>query len=244
MTVADADRKPYSKNGRSFLKMKELVAATGVAKSTILLYVNTGLLPQPVRTQPNMAYYHPLCIERVGFIKHVQKRHRLPLKAIKGLIREMDRGRDVTALVALQADLFGAHGKQISKAAFCRTTGLDAAQTDALCRARLLIPMADGHFDAEDLAIGRQLKKGLDLGVSIEMLAFYPEMADRIVEKEIVLRRRHTKRLAYEQDAALTLELTRMARSLRAYVIDRIMQKRLIAFKGLKNRPRQTGEDP
>ncbi len=31
-----------------------------------------------------------------------------------------------------------------------------------------------------------------------------------------------------------------MARSLRTYVIDRIMQKRLIAFKGLKNR--KTGE--
>jgi DNA-binding transcriptional MerR regulator len=83
------------------MKMKALVDAAGVAKSTILLYVNTGLLPEPVRTQPNMAYYHPVCVERIGFIKQVQKRHRLPLKAIKGLIREMDRGRDVTALVAL-----------------------------------------------------------------------------------------------------------------------------------------------
>ena len=242
--MAGADNRPHTKNGRSFLKMKELVAATGVAKSTILLYVNTGLLSQPIRTQPNMAYYHPLCVERVGFIKQVQKRHRLPLKAIKGLIREMDRGRDVGALVELQADLFSHHGSQVGKPAFCRSTGLSELQVDALCRARLLVPMADGRFDAEDQAIGRLLKRGFDLGLSMEALAFYPAMADAIVDKEIELRSRHTAALTYEQDAALTLELTRMARSLRAYVIDRVMQQRLIAFKGLKDRHHQTGEEP
>ena len=49
--------KPQTQNGRPFLKMREVVNATGVPKSTIILYVNTGLLPQPVRTQRNMAYY-------------------------------------------------------------------------------------------------------------------------------------------------------------------------------------------
>ena len=244
MTGAGTGNRPTTKQGRPFLKMKELVGATGVAKSTILLYVNSGLLPQPVRTQPNMAYYDPLCVARVGLIKRIQKRHRLPLKAIKGLIREMDRGRDVAALVELQADLFGHRGKPMSKAAFCRATGLNAIQTDALCRARLLIPMADSRFDAEDQAIGRLLKKGFDLGLSIQALAFYPQLADTIVEREIALRGECTRGLAYEQDAAVTLELARMARSLRAYVIDRVMQKRLITFQGLTERAPQTGEEP
>ncbi len=239
--MADKASSPMTKNGRSFLKMKALVDATGVPKSTILLYVNTGLLPQPVRTQPNMAYYNPVCVERIRFIKQAQKRHRLPLKAIKGLIREMDNGRDVAALVALQADLFGTQGKEMGQTAFCRATGLSDKQAEALCRTRLIVPMADGCFDAEDQAIGRLLKKGFDLGLSIEALAFYPEMADAIVDKEIALRSRYTEALTFEQDAALTLELTRMARSLRTYVIDRVMQKRLIAFNGLKNRKRQTG---
>jgi hypothetical protein len=132
----------------------------------------------------------------------------------------------------------------VGRTAFCRATGLSEAQTDALCRARLLIPMEDGRFDAEDQVIGRLLKKGLDLGLGAETLAFYPQLAEAMVEKEIALRSRCTETLAYEQDAALTLELTRMARSLRTYVIDRIMQKRLIAFNGLKNRQRQPGEKP
>lgn len=233
--------KPKTENGRPFLKMKELVNATSVPKSTIILYVNTGLLPQPVRTQRNMAYYHPSSVDRVGFIKHAQRRYRLPLKAIKGLLKEMDKGRDVAPLVELQTTLFGSRGRQMGTAAFCKKTGLSNDQVDAICQAHLLIPMGDGRFDAEDLAIGRLLKKGLDLGMALSDLRFYPELAERMVDKEISLRRKYTATLAYEKDAILTLELTRMARSLRSYVIDRSMQKRLIRFKGLKNKNPQTG---
>lgn len=218
--------------------MKAVVNATGVPKSTIILYVNTGLLPQPVRTHPNMAYYHPSCVERVAFIKQVQARHRLPLAAIKGLLKEMDNGRDVGPLVELQASLFGSRGRCMDSSAFYKSTGLNADQVNELCEARILVTMADGRFDAEDQAMGRMLKKGFDLGMTVADLAFYPDLADIMVEKEIALRLKYTEALSFENDAAMTLELTRMARALRVYVIDRIMQKRLISFKGLKNQTR------
>jgi DNA-binding transcriptional MerR regulator len=235
-----SSKKPQTDGGEPYLKMKELVDTTGVPKSTLLLYVNTGLLPQPLRTRRNMAYYHPSCVERVAFIKQAQTRHRLPLAAIKGLLKEMDNGRDVGPLVELQTTLFGSRGRRIGKAAFCSATGLRADQVDDLCEARILVPLADGRFDAEDQAMGRLIKKGFDLDMTVADLVFYPDLADRMVKKEIALRRKFTETLSFEKDAAVTLELTRMARSLRTYVIDRIMQKRLIAFKGLKNR--KTGE--
>lgn len=229
-------QKPQTPEGRPYLKMKELVAATGVPKSTLILYVNNGLLPDPVRTQRNMAYYHPASVERVAFIKKAQIRHRLPLAAIKGLLKEMDRGRDVGPLMELQATLFESRGRRLGKTAFCRSTGLREDQVTALCDARVLLPMADGRFDAEDQAMGRLLKKGLDSGLQVSDLAFYPRLADAIIDHEITLRRTYTAGLSYEKDAALTLELARMARALRAYVIDRVMQRRLIAFKGLRDR--------
>ena len=102
--------------------------------------------------------------------------------------------------------------------------------------ARLLVPLEDGRFDREDVAVGKLLKAGLDLGFKIEELTFYPRLADEIVAKELDLRLRHTRDLSFEEDAALTLEMTPVARGLRAYIIDRIMQRRLIAFKGLKNK--------
>lgn len=228
--------KPQTEDGRPFLKMKALVDAAGVPKSTILLYVAKGLLPQPVRTQPNMAYYHPDCVSRVAFIKQVQTRHRLPLTAIKGLLNEMDNGRDVAPLVELQTTLFGAHGRLISESAFRRATGLTGDQVAMLKAAHILLSVNDDRYDAEDVAVGRLLKRAFDQGLAIEELAFYPALAEAMVESEIALRDKYTRDLTFERNAAVTLELTRIVRGLRAYVIDRAMQKRLIAFKGLKNR--------
>jgi predicted DNA-binding transcriptional regulator AlpA len=48
MMGASSD-KPQTDSGEPYLKMKDLVDATGVPKST-LIHVNTGLLPQPMRT--------------------------------------------------------------------------------------------------------------------------------------------------------------------------------------------------
>ncbi len=68
---------------RGGLKMQELVAATGVPKSTILHYLKEGLLPKPYKTCWNMAYYLPACVERITFIKMLQGKYRLSLAMIK-----------------------------------------------------------------------------------------------------------------------------------------------------------------
>jgi hypothetical protein len=105
-----------------------------------------------------------------------------------------------------------------------------------LKRERILLSVTEDQYDAEDLAVGRLLKKAFDQGLTIEDLAFYPAMAEAMVEREIALREKYTRALSFARDAVVTLELTRIVRGLRTYVIDRAMQKRLIAFKGLKNR--------
>jgi DNA-binding transcriptional MerR regulator len=216
--------------------MKDLVVATGIPKSTILLYVNKGLLPEPVRPGANVAYYHPDCVERIAFIKRIQSSHRLPLAAIKGLLKEMDRGKDVHTLLDLQTLLFaGSRSACLDVAGIVAETGLSTAQVEALVQARLLVPLEDGRFDPEDVAVAKLLRTGLALGFEIDELSFYPKLADEIVAREIDLRQRHTRELSFDEDAAMTLEMTRLARGLRAYIIDRVMQRRLIVFKGLKN---------
>ncbi|MCG8634816.1 MAG: MerR family transcriptional regulator [Desulfobacterales bacterium] len=216
------------------LKMKELADATGVAKSTILLYVNKGLLPLPVKTSPNMAYYDPLCIDRIAFIRKVQSTHRLPLAAIKGLLKEMDKGRDVTPLLELQSTVFGSSTGKMDARAFTGASGLTKQQLQELCGLGLIMPLEQDLFDEQDLELARQLKSCMDRGMVPEDLSFYPKFAKKIVEAEISLREAYTRGLGFRENAALTLELTRMARGLRAYVIDRTLQKELIGFKGLK----------
>jgi len=231
--MVDSDPKSVIKNNSSLLKMKQLADATGVAKSTILLYVKKGLLPAPVKTSPNMAYYDPVCIEKIAFIKKVQSSHRLPLAAIKGLIREMDQGRDIAPLLELQSMLFGAAGEKMDKEHFCKAAGLTNFQVATLCRLELLSPLEKNGFDDQDLAVAKLLKECLDLGVAPADLAFYPVFAKQIVDSEILLRETYTKNLGFRENAGFTLELTRLARGLRPYIIDRTLTKNLLEFKGL-----------
>ncbi len=82
-------------SGPAAFKMQDLVQATGVPKSTILHYLNEGLLPEPVKTSRNMAYYSPACVERITFIKVMQSKYRLSLAMIKQLLQEGSVGPEI-----------------------------------------------------------------------------------------------------------------------------------------------------
>lgn len=79
-------------SGPAALKMQDLVQATGIPKSTILHYLNEGLLPEPVKTSRNMAYYSPACVERISFIKVMQSKYRLSLAIIKKFLQDGSAG--------------------------------------------------------------------------------------------------------------------------------------------------------
>jgi DNA-binding transcriptional MerR regulator len=68
------------------LKMSELAEASGVSAGTIKHYLREGLLPEPVRTSRNMAYYPPDFVERVRLIKQLQEERFMPLKVIKSVL--------------------------------------------------------------------------------------------------------------------------------------------------------------
>ena len=70
------------------LKMSELAEQSGVSAGTIKHYLREGLLPEPVRTSRNMAYYPPEFVERIRLIKRLQEDRFMPLRLIKGVIDE------------------------------------------------------------------------------------------------------------------------------------------------------------
>jgi DNA-binding transcriptional MerR regulator len=75
-------------NPDGMLKMSELAAQSGVSAGTIKHYLREGLLPEPVRTSRNMAYYPPEFVERIRLIKRLQEDRFMPLRLIKGVIDE------------------------------------------------------------------------------------------------------------------------------------------------------------
>jgi DNA-binding transcriptional MerR regulator len=70
------------------LRIGELAEASGVPVPTIKHYLREGLLPEPVKTSRNMAYYPPEFVERIGLIKRLQEERYMPLRAIKALLDE------------------------------------------------------------------------------------------------------------------------------------------------------------
>ena len=75
-------------NENGLLKMKELAEASGVSAGTIKHYLREGLLPEPVKTSRNMAYYPPEFVERIKLIKQLQEERFMPLKHIKSMLDE------------------------------------------------------------------------------------------------------------------------------------------------------------
>ena len=213
------------------LKMQDLVAATGVPKSTILHYLNEGLLPEPVKTSRNMAYYSPACVERITFIKVMQGKYRLSLAIVKQLLQDGKVGPELEPLLELRSVIFGRPEDQglLDLEAFCQATGLLAPEVEALQEAGLLLSLEPDRFDAEDLVIGRLLKGLRELGLAPAEASFYPRLAREIVDHEMAIRDRLVKGLSLEDNAALTLELTQGARALRPYIIDRMFQLRVMS---------------
>jgi DNA-binding transcriptional MerR regulator len=221
------------------LKMSELAAATGVPKSTVLYYLGQGLLPEPSKTSPNMAYYDPACVERIRLIQQMRARHRLTLSEIKRCLEDKSRGKDLGVYLELNEEIFGPGGPRrlLDAKAFCRETGLGSGQLNELQRAHLLLPLEEGRFDAEDVRMGRMYRDAFDFGIQAEDLAYYAELGEKIVDREMALRNRMTGRLPYQQDAAATTQMVKNARMCRAYIIDRLFQHRVAAMRDLKEEP-------
>lgn len=222
------------------LKMSALVEMTRVPKSTILHYLSKDLLPEPVRTSLNMAYYHPDCVDRIRFIQHMQQNHRLTLREIKQLIDST--GEDATNLTArleLNDMVFGKNAgssETMDETAFLQATGLQQSALEALLGHQLLIPKAENRFDDEDVVLGRVYAQAMSWGISAENLAFYADLGRQIVDHELGLRAHMTHDLDYEEDIGITIQMLKNARLCRSYVLERLFQKKVGGMKDIKAR--------
>ena len=68
---------------KELLKISELAERAEVPVATVRHYLREGLLPEPVKTSRNMAYYPPEFVERIRLIKRLQEERFMPLKVIR-----------------------------------------------------------------------------------------------------------------------------------------------------------------
>jgi DNA-binding transcriptional MerR regulator len=153
------------------LKMKELAEASGVSAGTIKHYLREGLLPEPVRTSRNMAYYPPEFVERIKLIKQLQEERFMPLKLIRAVLeRETDRAR-------------------VSAAELRRRYDIPQEVLDRLAKLEVLTPNSRGYgpHDVEIVAaISRFRAGGYDerIGFTVYDTLRYKEALEPLAEEE------------------------------------------------------------
>jgi DNA-binding transcriptional MerR regulator len=175
------------------LKMKELAEASGVSAGTIKHYLREGLLPEPVKTSRNMAYYPPEFVERIMLIKQLQEERFMPLKNIKAVLDEdPERARALVELEDRILERAAAAQEQgrVSRAEVKRLYNIPANVLARLEELEVLTPNSRG-YDTDDVkiieAISRFREGGYveELGFTVYDTLRYREALEPLVKDEV-----------------------------------------------------------
>ena len=193
------------------LRMRELSARSGVSAGTIKHYLREGLLPEPVRTSRNMAYYPPDFVERIRVIKQLQEERFMPLKAIKRVLDEdPERTR---ALVELEDRVIeraaAGDAKRVSAAELRRRYEIPKEVLDRLAELDVLTPTRGGYSPSDVQiveAIARFRAGGYDerIGFTVYDTLRYKAALEELVKEEVEVL---MGRLAGEMETDRALQL-------------------------------------
>ena len=179
-----------SENG--LMRMRELADASGVSAGTIKHYLREGLLPEPVKTSRNMAYYPQEFVERIRLIKQLQEERFMPLKVIKGIIDDdPERARALIELEdrVLERALQGEQAR-VSATEVRRRYDVPQGVLDRLAELGVLTPTARGYSpsDLEIIeAISRFRAGGYDerIGFTVYDTLRYKRALEVLVKEEV-----------------------------------------------------------
>ncbi len=157
--------------------MSVFAKRAGLPVPTIKHYLREGLLPEPVRTSKNMAYYDVALIPRVQTIKALQKRFFLPLKIIRDVLDEVGDDvpvEDITVRLAIQRALASEAPAEARTREQLLAAGMPEDTLDWFLELGVVsatkAPNGEKVFTGDDLALLRTLKEARAAGLSPDML--------------------------------------------------------------------------
>lgn len=172
--------------------MGELAEASGVPAPTIKHYLREGLLPEPVKTSRNMAYYPPEFIDRIRLIKRLQEERFMPLKAIRAVLEE-DPGR-AAALLELEDQILdralAGERSRTSAAEVRKRYGVPREVLERLAELGVLTPNSRGYSPSDVTiieAISRFRAGGYDeqIGFTVYDTLRYKTALEELVRQEV-----------------------------------------------------------
>jgi DNA-binding transcriptional MerR regulator len=178
--------------GNGLLKMRDLAAASGVSAGTIKHYLREGLLPEPVKTSRNMAWYPPEFVDRIKLIKQLQEERFMPLRVIREVLDgDPERARALIELEdrMIQRALAG-EGKRISAAELRRRCDMPKEVLDRLAELGVVSPSSRGYSQTDVKiveAISRFRAGGYDerIGFTVYDTLRYKRALEELVKEEV-----------------------------------------------------------
>jgi DNA-binding transcriptional MerR regulator len=176
----------------TLLRMGELAEASGVPAPTIKHYLREGLLPEPVKTSRNMAYYPPEFVDRIKLIKRLQEERFMPLRAIKAVLDEDPE--KAQALVELEDRILdralAGERARTSAAEVRERYGVPKEVLDRLEELEVLSPNSRGYSPSDIKiieAISRFRAGGYDeqIGFTVYDTLRYKSAIEELVRQEV-----------------------------------------------------------
>ncbi len=143
--------------GGTLIRISELAERADVPVATVRHYLREGLLPEPVKTSRNMAYYPPEFAERIRLIKQLQEERFMPLRVIRELLDAADGDVERLRAVAdsgdaLVARALGPESERASAAEVLERYEIPERALDRLAEVGVLSPNGEG-FSQTDVRI-------------------------------------------------------------------------------------------
>jgi DNA-binding transcriptional MerR regulator len=177
---------------QELLRMGELAEASGVPAPTIKHYLREGLLPEPVKTSRNMAYYPREFVDRIRLIKRLQEERFMPLKAIRSVLD--DDPERANAMLELEDRILdralGGERSRTSAAEVRKRYGVPKEVLDRLAKLELLTPNGRGYSPSDVKiieAISRFRAGGYDeeIGFTVYDTLRYKTTIEELVREEV-----------------------------------------------------------
>jgi DNA-binding transcriptional MerR regulator len=172
--------------------MSELVEASGVPGATIKHYLREGLLPEPMKTSRNMAWYRPETVERIKLIRRLQEERFMPLKAIRKVLDEDPDQAE--ALLEVEDSILeralASERTRTSAAEVRKAYGVPAEALERLAEIGILTPNSRGYSPSDVRiieAISRFRAGGYDerTGFTVYDTLRYKRALESLVREEV-----------------------------------------------------------
>jgi DNA-binding transcriptional MerR regulator len=207
------------------LKMSAFARRSGVPVPTIKHYVRERLLPEPLRTSRNMAYYDAELVPRVKAIKRLQSTLHLPLHVIRGVLDRLDHDA-LSGDAAVEATIARVLAELEPPESVTRSDllggGVDPNELALFASLGIVTPSVhDGEevYEGDDVALLRLLAEARRAGLSAtmlppEILRAYVSALRKLVRVELQMFRAGVVPVAGADLAKLTEVATTMSERL------------------------------